>query len=46
MRAEWASRADDVLWRRTKLGLRLSPGERQALDAWMLARAVPQPAEA
>lgn len=46
MRAEWASRAVDVLWRRTKLGLRLNPGERQALDEWMLARAVPHLAEA
>jgi glycerol-3-phosphate dehydrogenase len=32
---EWAMTAEDVLWRRTKLGLRLSPVEAQALDSWM-----------
>jgi glycerol-3-phosphate dehydrogenase len=35
MAREWACSADDVLWRRTKLGLRLSKPERDALDAWM-----------
>ncbi|GJD98586.1 glycerol-3-phosphate dehydrogenase [Methylobacterium isbiliense] len=35
MRREWAMRADDVLWRRTKLGLRLDPAEAAALDAFM-----------
>lgn len=39
MRAEWALRGDDVLWRRTKLGLRLAPAERQALDDYMVAQA-------
>jgi len=39
MRAEWARRGDDVLWRRSKLGLRLSPEKREALDAFMLAQA-------
>ena len=29
---EWACTAEDVLWRRTKLGLRLSPDEIAALD--------------
>jgi glycerol-3-phosphate dehydrogenase len=33
--SEWASTADDVLWRRTKLGLRLSAAERAALAAYM-----------
>jgi D-erythritol 1-phosphate dehydrogenase len=28
-RAEWAHQADDVLWRRTKAGLHMSPAERQ-----------------
>jgi glycerol-3-phosphate dehydrogenase len=28
---EWAMTADDVLWRRTKLGLRLTPAETQAV---------------
>jgi glycerol-3-phosphate dehydrogenase len=37
MRAEWARRGEDVLWRRSKLGLRLSIEERAALDAFMLA---------
>jgi len=32
---EWARSAADVLWRRTKLGLRLSEAEGAALDAWM-----------
>ncbi len=35
MRAEWAFRADDVLWRRSKLGLRLNQAQREALDAFM-----------
>jgi glycerol-3-phosphate dehydrogenase len=35
MRAEWARTAADVLWRRTKLGLRLSNDEAARLDAWM-----------
>jgi glycerol-3-phosphate dehydrogenase len=32
---EWARTADDVVWRRSKLGLRLTPEEIAALDAWM-----------
>jgi glycerol-3-phosphate dehydrogenase len=28
---EWASTADDILWRRTKLGLKATPAEIQAL---------------
>ncbi|MEO0670778.1 MAG: glycerol-3-phosphate dehydrogenase [Pseudomonadota bacterium] len=32
---EWARSADDVLWRRSKLGLRASPEEVAALDAWI-----------
>lgn len=39
MRAEWAQQADDVLWRRTKLGLHLSEIERRALDDFMRAAA-------
>jgi glycerol-3-phosphate dehydrogenase len=41
MDREWARRADDVLWRRSKLGLRLDAAEAGALDAWMQARAAP-----
>ena len=32
---EWALNAADVLWRRSKLGLRLSPAEAEALDMFM-----------
>jgi glycerol-3-phosphate dehydrogenase len=39
MRAEWARRGADVLWRRSKLGLRLTPEHREAVDAFMLAEA-------
>lgn len=38
MDEEWAVAADDVLWRRSKLGLRLSPAQRDRLEAWMHAR--------
>ncbi len=34
IRAEWAGSAEDVLWRRTKLGLRLSQREQSALAQW------------
>jgi glycerol-3-phosphate dehydrogenase len=32
---EWARTADDVLWRRTKLGLRLNATERRRLADWL-----------
>ncbi|MFA6968857.1 glycerol-3-phosphate dehydrogenase [Bosea sp. (in: a-proteobacteria)] len=35
MRAEWAKGAADVLWRRSKLGLRLTPEQQEALEAFM-----------
>lgn len=35
MNEEWAASADDILWRRTKLGLRLGPGEAQALERYV-----------
>ncbi len=38
---EWAFTADDILWRRSKLGLVFTAGEAQALAAWLAA--VPQP---
>ncbi|SEG18883.1 glycerol-3-phosphate dehydrogenase [Bosea lathyri] len=41
MQAEWARRAADVLWRRSKLGLRLASSEQEALDQFMLAQAAP-----
>lgn len=34
-RTEWAQDGDDVLWRRSKLGLHLSPNQRQCVTAWM-----------
>ncbi|HEY9214959.1 MAG TPA: glycerol-3-phosphate dehydrogenase [Ancylobacter sp.] len=37
MREEWARSAQDVLWRRSKLGLRLTPEQAQALDDYMSA---------
>jgi glycerol-3-phosphate dehydrogenase len=35
VRTEWAMTADDILWRRTKLGLRLTPGETSHLEQWL-----------
>jgi glycerol-3-phosphate dehydrogenase len=37
-RYEWAQSADDVLWRRSKLGLHLPPRARQDVEAWLRAR--------
>jgi glycerol-3-phosphate dehydrogenase len=37
MDMEFARRAEDVVWRRSKLGLRLSAGEIKILDDWMAA---------
>jgi glycerol-3-phosphate dehydrogenase len=31
---EWTRTADDVLWRRSKLGLHISPATQAALKAW------------
>ena len=38
MEAEWARAPDDVLWRRSKLGLRVGPEGRAALETFMAAR--------
>ena len=35
MKHEWARTADDILWRRSKLGLKLSISEREALARFM-----------
>ena len=40
MKEEWAEEVADVIWRRSKLGLRMSEGEINALDQWMKARKV------
>jgi glycerol-3-phosphate dehydrogenase len=37
MAQEWARFPDDILWRRSKLGLTTSPGDREALAAFMKA---------
>lgn len=42
MRHEWARSAADVLWRRSKMGLRLSQEEAARLDAWMQAQPIPR----
>ncbi|MET3495778.1 glycerol-3-phosphate dehydrogenase [Variovorax boronicumulans] len=36
---EWAMSADDVLWRRSKLGLHYTPAEREQVAAWLQAHA-------
>jgi glycerol-3-phosphate dehydrogenase len=35
MAHEWARSAEDVIWRRSKLGLRLSDREIERLAGWM-----------
>jgi glycerol-3-phosphate dehydrogenase len=42
MAQEWAHSADDVLWRRSKLGLHYSAEERQQVADWLVAQD-PQP---
>ena len=37
MEREWAQTEDDVLWRRTQLGLRVAPEERERLAKFMAA---------
>jgi len=34
-REEWALTADDILWRRSKLGLHVAPATRAALKDWL-----------
>jgi glycerol-3-phosphate dehydrogenase len=44
MHNEWARTAEDVLWRRSKLGLRVSAEDAERLDAWMrTSRAATRP---
>lgn len=38
MDREFARAAEDIVWRRSKLGLRMSPGEVEQLDNWMRQR--------
>jgi glycerol-3-phosphate dehydrogenase len=43
MSSEWARTAEDIVWRRSKLGLRLSASEIAAVDDWIAAhRAAPE----
>jgi len=35
MREEWAVDAEDVVWRRTKEGLHMTPAQRDAFSQWM-----------
>ena len=37
---EWAQTAEDVLWRRSKLGLKATPGEREALGRFVASLSV------
>ena len=39
MKEEWARTADDVLWRRSKLGLKVAPGEKEVLAQFMVQSA-------
>ncbi|MBZ0161305.1 MAG: glycerol-3-phosphate dehydrogenase [Notoacmeibacter sp.] len=39
MKYEWAMEADDVLYRRTRLGIRMTAGQIEAVDRWMKDRA-------
>lgn len=45
MTHEWAREPDDILWRRSKLGLRFSASERAALAVFMAAGAAASAAE-
>jgi glycerol-3-phosphate dehydrogenase len=38
MRDEWAKSAEDILWRRTKLGLKFSPEQSARLEAYVSGR--------
>jgi glycerol-3-phosphate dehydrogenase len=40
MANEWACNAEDIVWRRSKLGLRLSAAEISAVDDWISAHRV------
>jgi glycerol-3-phosphate dehydrogenase len=44
MPQEWAQTADDVLWRRTKLGLALTRAEAAGLAQFMEGAVAPQDA--
>jgi len=41
LQQEWARTPDDVLWRRTKFGLRLTPEQARQFQQWMATAAIP-----
>ena len=41
VRDEWACTAEDVLWRRSKLGLHFTPAQRQSVDLWFAQQVLP-----
>ena len=41
VRAEWARSAEDILWRRTKLGLFCKPEHVARLSAWLAEQPAP-----
>lgn len=41
---EWASTADDILWRRSKLGLKIDAAGERALEDWLARHAAVTPA--
>ena len=44
---EWATDAEDILWRRTKLGLRFEPSQVAALERWLASQFdLPRPGHA
>lgn len=43
MREEWAEEASDIIWRRSKVGLRLSKGQVADLERFMAARHLSSP---
>ena len=43
MAHEWAQNADDIVWRRSKLGLRLSAEQISAIDDWIASHRTPAP---
>jgi glycerol-3-phosphate dehydrogenase len=43
MAHEWALSADDIVWRRSKLGLRLSADQVAAIDDWIALHRTPAP---
>ena len=46
MSYEWACTAEDIVWRRSKLGLRLSTVEIAAIDDWISSHRVVSPESA